>query len=101
MQDVADVFWRRKFLQGFGSCSFLTVIPCIARADDIFGQKLGYPTGWGPAGQRQQWEGYTQYHVGNFSGGLEKMFPSQKVRHSGSASLLKTSSKIFNYKYPI
>ena len=51
-------------------------------ADDPWGASEGYPTGWGPAGQRQQWEGYSAYHVGNFSGGIETMLAHQVIRAS-------------------
>ena len=55
-------------------------------AQDIWGEKSGYPTGWGPAGSVQKWEGYPEYHVGNFSGGLEKMFAHQVIKASPSPS---------------
>ena len=47
-------------------------------AQDKWGESLGYPTGWGPNGVQQKWEGYSEYHVGNFSGGIESMLPHQK-----------------------
>ena len=84
---------RRLFLKGAGSLSLVSAFPRLAQAEDVFGQDQSYPTGWGPTGQRQQWEGYTQYHVGNFSGGLEKMFPSQRIKHSQAASPLKGPNK--------
>ena len=56
-------------------------------AQDKFGAKAGYPTGWGPAGQIQKWEGYPEYHVGNFSGGLEKMFAHEVVKASSQPAL--------------
>jgi CubicO group peptidase (beta-lactamase class C family) len=52
-------------------------------AQDKWGESKGYPTGWGPDGQRQMWEGYPEYHVGNFSGGIESMFAHQTIRASG------------------
>ena len=55
-------------------------------AQDIWGEKSGYPTGWGPVGSLQKWEGYPEYHVGNFSGGLEKMFAHQVIKASPSPS---------------
>jgi hypothetical protein len=64
-------------------------------AQDKFGAKAGYPTGWGPAGQIQKWEGYPEYHVGNFSGGLEKMLAHQVVKASPQpAHFLEAKRKI-------
>jgi CubicO group peptidase (beta-lactamase class C family) len=55
-------------------------------AQDKWGESLGYPTGWGPHGMHQKWEGYPEYHVGNFSGGIESMLPHRTVRASGKKS---------------
>ena len=55
-------------------------------AQDIWGEKSGYPTGWGPVGSLQKWEGYPEYHVGNFSGGLEKMLVHQVIKANPSPS---------------
>lgn len=51
-------------------------------AQDKWGESKGFPSGWGPAGERQKWEGYTEYHVGNFSGGIEAMLAHQTIRAS-------------------
>lgn len=72
---------------------FILSLPFGARAADRWGEAAGFPTGWGPPGQRQQWEGYTEYHVGNFSGGLETMFPSKTIKCSGSPAPLVTSTR--------
>ena len=56
-------------------------------AQDKWGESLGYPTGWGPNGVQQKWEGYSEYHVGNFSGGIESMLPHKKI----SASAIKSN----------
>ena len=61
-------------------------LPLPIWAQDIWGEKSGYPTGWGPVGSLQKWEGYPEYHVGNFSGGLEKMFAHQVIKASPSPS---------------
>lgn len=65
----------RRRLLGLGAAAGL-IIPAgaVAIAAGKWGESQGFPTGWGPAGQQQRWEGYTEYHVGNFSGGIEKMF---------------------------
>ena len=60
---------------------------------DTFGEKAGYPTGWGPAGVLQKWEGYPEYHVGNFSGGLETMFAHQVIPASASPSTLTSAPR--------
>ena len=51
---------------------------------DAWGEKAGYPKGWGPAGALQKWEGYPEYHVGNFSGGLESMLAHQTIQASAT-----------------
>ena len=55
-------------------------------AQDKWGESLGYPTGWGPNGVQQKWEGYSEYHVGNFSGGIESMLPHKKISASANKS---------------
>jgi len=74
---------KRHFL--LGSLSSLA-LPTWAQ--DTWGEKAGYPTGWGPAGSLQMWESYKEYHVGNFSGGLEKMFAHQVLKASPKPSNL-------------
>ena len=74
---------KRHFL--LGSLSSLA-LPTWAQ--DTWGEKAGYPTGWGPAGSLQMWESYKEYHVGNFSGGLEKMFVHQVLKASPKPSNL-------------
>ena len=67
-------------------------------AQDKWGESKGFPIGWGPEGSRQMWEGYTEYHVGNFSGGVEKMLAHQFIRGSSQPFQLnqaKRSSKLF------
>jgi len=81
---------KRKFLLG-GLASLAQTL----WAQDKFGAKAGYPTGWGPAGQIQKWEGYPEYHVGNFSGGLEKMFAHEVVKASPvPAPLIEAKRKV-------
>lgn len=70
---------RRSFIgSALGAGSLL--VAGGAWAQDKWGASQGYPTGWGPPGQRQKWEGYTEYHVGNFSGGIETMLAHQRIR---------------------
>lgn len=70
---------KRSFLGGaFGVCAWMAT--GNLRAQDRWGESQGFPTGWGPAGQAQKWEGYPEYHVGNFSGGIETMLAHQRIR---------------------
>ncbi len=62
-------------------------------AQDRWGASKGYPTGWGPAGERQRWEGHTEYHVGNFSGGVETMLAHQRIQASASPFVLKEAKR--------
>ena len=79
---------KRTFLLGA-----LTSLAAPSWALDIFGEKAGYPTGWGPVGVLQKWEGYPEYHVGNFSGGLETMFAHQVIPASASPSTLTSAPR--------
>lgn len=74
---------KRHFL--LGSAAALTA---HSWALNVWGAQPDYPTGWGPAGAVQKWEGYPEFHVGNFSGGLEKMFAHQQIKASPSPSTL-------------
>jgi len=81
---------KRQFLLGS-----LSSIALPIWAQDIWGEKAGYPTGWGPLGSMQRWEGYKEYHVGNFSGGLEKMFAHQVLKASPKPSnLIEAKRKV-------
>ena len=69
---------KRKFL--IGTLGFNAALsPVFTCAQDKWGESKGFPTGWGPAGERQKWEGYPEYHVGNFSGGIETMLAHQII----------------------
>ena len=65
--------------------SFATVCSPIW-AQNKWGESSGYPIGWGPDGAQQKWEGYPEYHVGNFSGGIESMLPHRKISASANKS---------------
>ena len=62
-------------------------------AQDKWGESLGYPTGWGPNGVQQKWEGYSEYHVGNFSGGIESMLPHKKISASANKSIFVNAKR--------
>lgn len=79
---------KRHFLMGS-----IAALATPLWAQDKWGESKGYPTGWGPAGARQMWEGYTEYHVGNFSGGIEAMFAHQTIRASGQPFQLKDAPR--------
>lgn len=68
-------------------------LPFSTRAQDRWGESRGFPTGWGMPGQQQKWEGYTEYHVGNFSGGIESMLAHQKIRASSQPLLFKDAKR--------
>ena len=72
---------KRDFLVG----SFATVCSPIW-AQNKWGESSGYPIGWGPDGAQQKWEGYPEYHVGNFSGGIESMLPHRKISANANKS---------------
>ena len=83
---------RRTFLKyGLASGSSLFSFPAFAR--DKWGESEGFPTGWGDAGKMQRWEGYPEYHVGNFTGGLEKMFLHKTIRASQSPLPVKANKR--------
>jgi CubicO group peptidase (beta-lactamase class C family) len=83
---------RRDFL-GAALVGGAALAPAGSWAQDPWGETSGYPTGWGPAGAQQKWEGYPQYHVGNFSGGLETMFAHRVIRASQSPLPLTTARR--------
>jgi CubicO group peptidase (beta-lactamase class C family) len=83
---------KRQFLLaifGLGSSCMTTA----SFAQDRWGESRGFPTGWGLPGQQQKWEGYSEYHVGNFSGGIESMLAHQKIRASTQPLELKEAKR--------
>lgn len=64
-----------------------------SRAQDRWGESQGFPTGWGPAGQTQKWEGYPEYHVGNFSGGIEQMLDHREILAGPSPAPLSMTTR--------
>lgn len=83
---------RRTFLNSTLGAG-VSLLGVQAFAQDRWGASRGYPTGWGPVGQRQRWEGYPDYHVGNFSGGIETMLAHQWVRAGASPYVLKPAPR--------
>ena len=79
---------RRRLLQlgGVGAAAFL---PSFALASD-YGRSKGFPTGWGPPGQSANPWGHADYIVGNFSGGIEKLFSHRIVKAPEKPSVLKS-----------
>jgi hypothetical protein len=73
--------------------SSLAALAPSVRGEDRWGESLGFPIGWGPEGGIQKWEGYTQYHVGNFSGGLETLFAHQVIRAGAQPYPLKENKR--------
>lgn len=60
---------------------------------------MGYPSGWGPAGQIPKWEAYTEYRAGNFSGGFEQMFKHRTIAAAGDPSPLRDNPKDLRYRW--
>jgi len=79
---------RRRLLQlgGIGATAFL---PSLALASD-YGRSKGFPTGWGPPGQSANPWGHADYIVGNFSGGIEKLFSHRIVKAPEKPSVFKS-----------
>lgn len=83
---------KRKFLfasMGLGSA----LLPLSSRSQDRWGEMRGFPTGWGQVGEQQKWVGYTEYHVGNFSGGIESMLAHQLIHASSKALVLREAMR--------
>lgn len=63
--------------------------PLSAQASD-FGRSKGFPTGWGPPGQNPNPWGHPDWIVGNFSGGIEKLFNHKVVKAPATPGPLGT-----------
>lgn len=68
-------------------------------AADPWGAAQGYPTGWGPPGQPSRWEAYTEYRVGNFSGGFESMFRHNRIEPAVQPSELRPAPRTLSYEW--
>jgi CubicO group peptidase (beta-lactamase class C family) len=66
---------------------------------DPWGAAIGYPSGWGPPGQPPRWEAYSQYRVGNFTGGYENMFRHRVIEARSTAAPLTTSPRSIYYTW--
>lgn len=86
---AATMMDRRAFLLGSAAgTAALWAAPGLAQ-DDLWGRSQNFPTGFGPPGQPPNFEGYTQYRAGNYSGGFEKMFPFHRIAAPPAASPLQ------------
>ena len=75
-------------------------VPSIGLAEpDPWGAAKGYPTGWGPSGQMPRWEAYTEYRVGNFSGGYETMFRHRVIEPGSTVAPLAASPQSISYSW--
>jgi CubicO group peptidase (beta-lactamase class C family) len=70
-----------------------------AQDQDQWGASQGYPTGWGPAGQAESWDAYTEYRVGNYSGGLERMLTFGRIQAADKPSPLISVPKKVSYSW--
>ncbi len=75
-------FRRRSVLLAGGAALAAPGLLSAAAAD--WEQRLGYPTGWGPA---RNWTDKA-YRVGNYSGGYEQMFRARSIASPATASPL-------------
>jgi CubicO group peptidase (beta-lactamase class C family) len=80
---------RRKYLQLSPGLVIPTVLTsCGLTPQNQWGGHQRYPIGWGPDGQAPRWEYYTEYRVGNYSGGFESMFKHNVVLPGGEPTAL-------------
>jgi hypothetical protein len=85
---------RRNFL-GYGIGAGVHAISLEALAADKWGADQAYPTGWD---SYQSILRATEYRVGNYSGGFEKMFPHHFIEKSPNPSAF-TQTPLKNFKY--
>ena len=91
---------KRQFLQN-SLVSGMTAMGFPARASDPWGAELAYPSGWGPNGQIPKWEAYTEYRVGNYSGGFEQMFKHRIIERGEHVSPLVEDLKDLRYRWGV
>lgn len=89
---------KRAFLKS-GLAMGLTGSCTTGWAADKWGADLGYPSGWGPAGQMPRWEAYSEYRAGNYSGGFEKMFMHHTIAAGDQTSPLNDSPQNLRYRW--
>ncbi len=80
---------KRRSLILAAAASGASLLTSRAGAADRYGADLGYPSGWGAAGQIPRWEAYPEYRVGNYSGGFETMFRHRTIKAGGAVSPLR------------
>jgi CubicO group peptidase (beta-lactamase class C family) len=80
---------KRLTLAQLSGAGIAALLPNFALAND-YGRSRGFPTGWGPPGQHPNPWGHADYIVGNFSGGIEKLFSHRLVKAPEKPSVLKS-----------
>lgn len=89
---------KRSFLKS-GLAATLSAISGPVWSADQWGGDQGYPSGWGPAGQMPRWEAYTEYRVGNYSGGFEHMFAHHTMAPGDQVSPLHNAPQALRYRW--
>ncbi len=80
---------KRSTLSRLLAGSAWLAAPMSAQAND-FGRSKGFPSGWGPAGQNPNPWNHPDWIVGNFSGGVEKLFNHKIVKAPAAPGPLGT-----------
>lgn len=96
---LGTAFTRRTALAFLAAMPGVTAAVGAPQTEDPWGADLGYPVGWGPAGEPPRWEAYTQYRVGNFSGGFEAMFRHNRIEPSPPVSRLVSAPRKLSYEW--
>ena len=89
---------KRDFLKA-GAAFSLGPLASPASAADRWGADIGHPSGWGPPGQMPRWEAYTEYRVGNYSGGFERMFRHHLIQPGEAISPLEPAPAALRYRW--
>lgn len=87
---------KRSTLAKLITSSAFLIAPLSAKASD-FGRAKGFPTGWGPPGQNPNPWGHPDWIVGNFSGGVEKLFDHKVVKAPATSSPLANSPRAMRW----
>lgn len=85
---------RREFI-GYGLGASFCAATFNAMSADKWGADQGYPTG---LDGNQSLQRATEYRVGNYSGGFEKMFPHHLIEKSPKPTVL-SPAPLNNFKY--
>ncbi len=89
---------KRRFLRGSLGTGLCLTLPDLWAADK-WGADQGYPSGWGPLWQPPRFEAYTEYRVGNYTGGFEAMFLHHTIAPSGAVSPLRHAERPVQYRW--